>query len=105
MQVRPTLTRASETKNKQKSASTSIIAEAGAEIKEEIMKKLQNPSYRIPQWALDAACNGLDELALRLEIEASIYQQMNTHEGRLLADERVEQAETYRNAAAFFQRL
>lgn len=66
---------------------------------------LPDPSYQIPEWALSAAIEGLFELSLRLEIEASVYQQMNTHQGRLIADDRLERAELYRAAATFYGKL
>ena len=68
-------------------------------------KPLPDPSYQIPQWALTAAVEYLFEIALRFEIEASVYQQMNTHEGRMLADDRVVQAESLRKASEYFLSL
>lgn len=68
-------------------------------------KPLEDPEYRIPEWAMSAAIEGLFELSLRLEIEASVYQQMNTHQGCLIADDRLEQAELYQAAAMFFATL
>ena len=64
---------------------------------------LEDPQYRIPQWALDAAIEGLDELALRLE--AAAFAQHNTHDSVLLADDRLQAAELYRAAAMFFATL
>lgn len=68
-------------------------------------KTLPDPSYRIPQWALTAAVEYLFEIALRFEIEASVYQQMNTHAGSLLADDRLESASVARAAASFYGTL
>ena len=47
----------------------------------------------------------LRELALRLEIEASVYQQMNTPEGRLLADDRLTRAAEVKEAFEHFIHL
>ena len=68
-------------------------------------KPLEDPQYRIPQWALDAAIEGLDELALRLEVEAAAFAQHNVHDSVLLADDRLQAAELYRAAAMFFATL
>lgn len=68
-------------------------------------KPLEDPQYRIPQWALDAAIEGLDELALRLEIEAAAFTQHNTRDSILLADDRLQAAELYRAAASFYGTL
>ena len=62
---------------------------------------LEDPQYRIPQWALDAAIEGLDEL----EIEAAAFAQHNTHDSVLLADDRLQAAGLYRTAAMFFATL
>lgn len=67
--------------------------------------KLQDPEYRIPQHHLTTAIESMRELALRLEIEASVYQQMNTHEGRLLADDRLTQAAEVKEAYEHFLNL
>jgi len=64
-------------------------------------KPLEDPQYRIPQWALDAAIEGLDEL----EIEAEAFAQHNAHDSVLLADDRLQAAELYRAAAMFFATL
>ena len=68
-------------------------------------KPLPDPSYRIPQWALTAAVEYLFEIALRFEIEASVYQQKNNDAGSLLADDRLESASVARAAAMFFATL
>ena len=68
-------------------------------------KPLPDPSYHIPQWALTAAVEYLFEISLRFEIEASVYQQMNTHAGSLLADDRLESASVARAAASFYGTL
>lgn len=59
----------------------------------------------IPQHHLTAACEGLQELALRLEIEAAALAQVNTGEGTLRASELLEQAEAVRASADFFLNL
>ena len=66
---------------------------------------MENPQYRIPQWALDAAIEGLQELALRLEIEAAALAQLNTRVSAMLADERLEQAATAEKGYEFFSHL
>ena len=66
------------------------------------MKELQNPSYQIPQWALDTAIEGLQELARRLEDDAAAFSKVDTPEGRLLAQERLERAWEAKKAHEFF---
>ena len=61
--------------------------------------------YPIPQHHLTTAIESLHELALRLEVEAAAYAQMNTHDSVLLADDRLEQAGSMRKAAEYFTSL
>ena len=69
------------------------------------MKKLQDPQYRIPQWALTDAIEGLQELARRLEADAIELSKIGTTESRMLAQERLEQAWEYRKAHEFYLHL
>lgn len=66
---------------------------------------MKHPSYEIPQHHLTAAGEGLQELALRLEIEAAALAVVNTREGTLRAAELLEQAEAVRESADFFLHL
>jgi len=66
---------------------------------------MRHPSYRIPQIFLTLAIEGLQELALRLEIEASALAMVNSREGTLRASELLEQAEAVRQAANFYLNL
>ncbi len=61
--------------------------------------------YPIPEEILTSTIEALRELALRLEIEASVYQQMNTPEGRLLADDRLTRAAEVKEAFEHFIHL
>lgn len=63
---------------------------------------MKNPTYEIPQWALDAAIEGLQELARRQEDAAAAFAKLDTPEGRLKAQERLEQAWEARKAHEFF---
>ena len=53
---------------------------------------MENVKFALPQWAIDAAVEGLKDLAQRLEIEAAALARMNTPDSRSLAAERLEQA-------------
>lgn len=66
---------------------------------------METRKYPIPDGIKELATEALAELALRYEIEASVYQQMNTHEGRLLADERLEKASELRQAFDYYLSL
>ncbi len=66
---------------------------------------LPDNKYPLPDDLKELVTDALAELALRYEIEASVYQQMNTHEGRMLADDRVVQAESLRKASEYFLSL
>ena len=63
---------------------------------------MKNPQYEIPQWALDAAIGGLQELARRLEDDAAAFARLDTPEGRALAAERLAQARIARKGSAFY---
>lgn len=60
---------------------------------------------QINQDTITAAGEGLQELALRLEIEAAALAMVNTREGTLRASELLEQAEAVRESADFFLNL
>lgn len=53
---------------------------------------MKNPQYEIPQWALDAAIGGLQELARRLEDDAVAFAKLDTPEGCIKAQERMKKA-------------
>lgn len=69
------------------------------------MQKLQDQQYRIPQWVLDIAIEGLQELARRLAADAAVYGKLDTPEARAMAQERLEQAQEVRKGHEFFLRL
>lgn len=69
------------------------------------MDKMQDPQYRIPQWALDVAIEGLQELARRLEDDAAAFAKSDTPEARAMAQERLEQAQEARKGHEFFLHL
>lgn len=62
---------------------------------------MQDPTYRISQRHLDAAIEGLQELALRLEIEAAALAQVNTQK----AAELLKRAGAVRESADFYLHL
>lgn len=66
---------------------------------------MENVKFAIPQWALDIAIEGLQELARRLEADAADYAKLGTPEARALAQERIEQARTARKGHEFFIHL
>lgn len=66
---------------------------------------MSNPTYEIPQWALDAAIEGLQELARRLEDDAAAFAKLDTPEGRIKAQERMEKAWEYQQAHEFYLHL
>lgn len=66
---------------------------------------MEERKYPLSDDLKELTADALAELALRYEIEASVYQQMNTHEGRLLADERLEKAEALRKASDYYLSL
>lgn len=63
---------------------------------------MKNPTYEIPQWALTAAIEGLQELYQRLEYDAAAFAKLDSAEGRLKAQERLEKAWEYQKAHEFF---
>lgn len=67
--------------------------------------KMPDNQYPTPEEILTTTIEALRELALRLEIEASVYQQMNTNEGRLLADDRLTRAAEVKEAFGHFIHL
>lgn len=66
------------------------------------MNNLQDPAYRIPQWALDIAVEGLQELARRLEADAASFAKLDTPNGRDMAQERLIQARDAWKGHEFF---
>ena len=64
-----------------------------------------NVKFALPQWAIDAAAEGLKDLSQRLEIEAAALAQMNTPASRALAAERLEQAREARKGHEFYIHL
>ena len=61
--------------------------------------------YPIPQGILDTTIEALRDYAKRLEIESTVYQQMNTSAGRILADDRLQQAAEVKEAFEYFVHL
>lgn len=59
----------------------------------------------VDQNIITAVGEGLQELALRLEIEAAALAMVNTREGTLRASELLERAETVQESANFFLHL
>ena len=66
---------------------------------------MENVKFAIPQWALNIAIEGLQELARRLEADAADYAKLDTPEARVLAQERIEQAQKARKGHEFFIHL
>lgn len=69
------------------------------------MKNLQDPQYNVPQWALDIAIEGLQELARRLESDAAAFAKVDSPECRDLAAERAKQAREARKGHEFYIHL
>lgn len=63
---------------------------------------MENVKFALPQWAIDIAIEGLQELALRLEDDAAAFARLDTSEGRALAAERLAQARIARKGSAFY---
>ena len=66
---------------------------------------MENPKYAIPQWALDVAIEGLQELARRLESDAAAFAKMDTPDSRTLSETRLTQAKFARKGHEFFIHL
>lgn len=66
---------------------------------------MKNPQYEIPQWALDIAIEGLQELARRRADDAAAFAKLDTPEARAMAQERLEQAQEARKGHEFFLHL
>lgn len=66
---------------------------------------METRKYPLTDELKELTADSLDELALRLEIEVSAFQQMNTHEGQLLANDRMERAIALREAADYYLHL
>ena len=63
---------------------------------------MNDPTYKIPQWAMDIAIEGLQELARRRSDDAAAFAKLDTPEARALAQERLEQAQEARKGHEFF---
>ena len=66
---------------------------------------MENVKFALPQWAIDAAVEGLKDLAQRLEIEAAALARKNTPDSSSLAAERLEQAREARKGLEFYIHL
>lgn len=66
---------------------------------------LEDLKFAIPQETLTQTIESLRELALRLEIDASAFALIQSRESALLAEERLEQAETVRQLFEFYLHL
>ena len=66
---------------------------------------MENVKFAIPQWALDIAIEGLQELVQRREYDAAAFAKLDTPEARALAQERLEQAQDARRGYEFFIHL
>lgn len=66
---------------------------------------MENVKFVIPQWALNIAIEGLQELARRLEADAVAYAKLDTPGAHALAQERIEQAQKARKGHEFFIHL
>lgn len=66
---------------------------------------MNDVKFAIPQWALDAAIEGLQELARRQEDDAAAFAKLDTPESRIKAQERLEQAWEAQKAHEFFIHL
>lgn len=66
---------------------------------------METRTYPITDDALALTVQSLDELALRLETEASAFARLQTQEGTRLAEARLEQAHTVRQLSGFYLHL
>lgn len=66
---------------------------------------MENVKFEIPQWALDSAIEGLQYLSQRLEDDAAAFARLDTPEGRIKAQERMEKAREYQKAHEFYLHL
>ena len=66
---------------------------------------MENVKFEIPQWALDSAIEGLQDLARRLEDDAAAFAKLDTPEGCIKAQERLEKAREYQKANEFYLHL
>lgn len=66
---------------------------------------MKNPTYEIPQWALETAIEGLQELARRQTDDAAAFAKLDTPEARALAQERIKQAQESQKGYEFFIHL
>lgn len=66
---------------------------------------MENVKFALPQWAIDAAAEGLQDLAQRLESDAVALAQMDTPDARALAAKRLAQARTAWKGHEFYIHL
>lgn len=66
---------------------------------------MKNPTYEIPQWALETAIEGLQELVRRQTDDAAAFAKLDTPEARSLAQELLKQAKQARKAHEFYLHL
>lgn len=66
---------------------------------------MEDLKFAIPQETLTQTIESLRELALRLEIDASAFALIHSHESDILAEERLEQAETVHQLFEFYLHL
>ena len=66
---------------------------------------MKNPTYEIPQWALETAIEGLQDLARRQTDDAAAFAKVDTPEARSLVQELLKQAKQARKAHEFYLHL
>ena len=66
---------------------------------------MENVKFAIPQWALDIAIEGLQELVQRREYDAAAFAKLDTPEARSRAEELLKQAKQARKAHEFYLHL
>lgn len=63
------------------------------------------PNINLPQWAINIAVEGLQDLARRLEADAAALANLNSPEARELAAQRLEEAKEAWKGHEFFIQL
>lgn len=66
---------------------------------------MENVKYEIPQWALDIAIEGLQDLARRRLADAAAYSKIGTQKGRDMAQELLKQADEAQKGYEFYLHL
>jgi len=66
---------------------------------------MEDIKFAIPQETLTQTIEAIRELTLRLEIDASALALLQSRESAILAEERLEQAETVRQLFEFYLNL